>query len=169
MGTTKASVSLEDYLAMSFDGPDAEYVAGEIVERNLGEKAHSRAQKRLLLILSAFERTSALVAYPELRLRLLGDTCRIPDVCAFLGGEPAEDVPSTPPYLAIEIVSREDRYSAINEKLAEYLNWGVIHVWLVDPWKQRLHVFSEEGLTAVRAFDLPELGVQLTLAGIFSD
>jgi hypothetical protein len=38
--STKALVPVED-LRMSFEGPDPEYLDGELVERNLGGKPHS--------------------------------------------------------------------------------------------------------------------------------
>ena len=34
-------ISIEEYLGTSYS-PDREYVDGEIVERNLGEKTHSK-------------------------------------------------------------------------------------------------------------------------------
>jgi len=37
-------ISVEEYLRSSYS-PDREYVDGEIVERNLGEKTHGRIQK----------------------------------------------------------------------------------------------------------------------------
>ena len=35
--STKALMSVEEYLRTSFDGSDCEYLDGEIVERNMGE------------------------------------------------------------------------------------------------------------------------------------
>jgi len=45
MGTA-AGVSLDEYLRTSYD-PDCEYVDGEVVERNLGERDHSKLQGAL--------------------------------------------------------------------------------------------------------------------------
>jgi hypothetical protein len=57
-------------------------------------------------------------------MRLAPDLYRIPDVAVFAEREPQETVPSRPPVVTIEIVSRDDRYSAVLEKLAEYQQWG---------------------------------------------
>jgi len=43
---TKPLVPVEEYLRTSFDGPDREYLDGEIVERNVGENQHSEVQAR---------------------------------------------------------------------------------------------------------------------------
>ncbi len=45
-------IPVEEYLRSSYS-PDREYVDGEIVERNLGEKTHGRIQKNLILYLDA--------------------------------------------------------------------------------------------------------------------
>lgn len=165
---TKAVVSVEEYLGMGFDGPDREYVDGGIVERNGGEKPHSKAQVRLILLLDKLRAGAPLHIHAELRLRLSPSRYRIPDICVFSGEEHAEDVPSTQPLVTIEIVSRDDRYTEILRKLEEYRQWGVPHVWLVDPWLGKLYVFSCAGLTEVGAFELPEARAAIPATEIFA-
>jgi hypothetical protein len=41
-------ISVAEYLATSYD-PDAEYVDGAIVERNIGEFRHSLAQRNVIV------------------------------------------------------------------------------------------------------------------------
>ena len=38
-----------------------------------------------------------------------------------------------PPFLAVEVLSGEDRLTRMQPKIQEYLRIGVEHVWLVDP------------------------------------
>jgi len=45
-----AAVSLEEYLCTSYD-PDCDYADGELEDRNVGEKGHSKAQGNLYLYL----------------------------------------------------------------------------------------------------------------------
>jgi len=47
--STRALVPVEEYLRMSFEGPDPEYLDGELVERNLGDDSHSSTQARLAI------------------------------------------------------------------------------------------------------------------------
>jgi Uma2 family endonuclease len=71
----------------------------------------------------------------------------IPDVAVFYPHEPGL-VPDTPPLIAIEILSPDDRLTKVREKLEEYRAWGVPHVWLVDPHSRRLYS-CDEGLREV--------------------
>jgi hypothetical protein len=62
---TKALVTPEKYLRMSFDGPDREFVDGDIVERNVGDKQHSRVQGRMVVLFSQCGKTSRCFAIPS--------------------------------------------------------------------------------------------------------
>jgi len=164
---TKALVSVEEYLRTSFPDLDREYRDGEIVERTLPDLKHSRAQKRLGAIFDQFEaRQISLFACTELRLRVADRRVLIPDVCVFSPTLPTESCPSTPPFIAIEIASPDDTLTEIREKLEEYRQWGVPHVWLVDPHSRRLYVCTA-GLSEVAAFRLPEFEIEITPSQIF--
>ena len=158
---TKPLVSVEEYLRTSFDGPDREYLDGEIVERNVGEKEHSRIQGRLVEIFYELRKSKPLFSYPELRLRLGPGRFRIPDVAIFAPEKPVESVPSVAPFVVIEIVSPDDRLTEIVQKLEEYHAWGAPHVWLIDPTIKKLFTYSSAGLLQARAFQLPEYGVEI--------
>lgn len=78
---TSASVALEVYLRTNYD-PDMEYVGGALVERNVGERRHSRLQAFLVALLMAREAQGRFHGYPEQRVRVSARTTyRIPDVC----------------------------------------------------------------------------------------
>jgi hypothetical protein len=42
--STKVLMSVDEYLRTSFDGPDCEYLDGEIVERSVPEVPHADVQ-----------------------------------------------------------------------------------------------------------------------------
>jgi Uma2 family endonuclease len=76
-------------------------------------------------------------------LKRAPDTVRGPDI-SFLSitrlppdSIPEQFIPGAPD-LAVEIVSPDDRWSEIEEKLADYLTSGVRVVWLIDPRPQRV-------------------------------
>src|SRR5689334_19048878 len=48
---SKTLMSVEEYLRTSFDDADCEYLDGEIVERNMGERGHAAVQGQLLFLL----------------------------------------------------------------------------------------------------------------------
>jgi Uma2 family endonuclease len=53
------------------------------------------------------------------------------------------------PDLVIESVSPSDRAPALEEKVREYLGAGVRLVWVVYPAQRTVHVFREDGSSAV--------------------
>ena len=145
MGSTATLVSVEEYLRTSFQDGDREYVDGVIVGRNLGEKSHSKAQRQLILFFDALLRVHGTHAFPEQRVQVSPTRFRVPDVCVYLGGEPDEEVFNTPPFLVAEILSPDDRASSVQEKIDDYLRFGVRFVWVIDPRLQRGWVHTAEG------------------------
>jgi Uma2 family endonuclease len=159
-------MSVEEYLHTSFPDLDKEYRDGELIDRSMPDYPHSRAQIRLG---SFFEtRPQALRLYPgsELRLKIRDGLYRIPDIAVFHPTEPAEGVPSLLPFIVIEILSPDDRMTAVIEKLDDYKTWGVPHVWFVDPHSRRLYTY-DQGLHAVEALRVPELDLAVTRADVF--
>jgi Uma2 family endonuclease len=55
----------------------------------------------------------------------------------------------TPPYIAIEVLSSEDRADRMQTKIADYLEFGVQYVWLLDPETKTAIVYTRNGITAV--------------------
>src|ERR1700730_8655607 len=102
MPVQETLVSVEEYLNTSYDGPDREYVDGRIVERNLGEKDHSRPHRRLIVFFGSLENTLRTYSFPEQRVQVKATRFRVPDITVCLGAEPGEQVFRTPPFLAIE-------------------------------------------------------------------
>ncbi len=165
---TKAQITAEQYLHMTFEH-DAEYVHGVIVERSMPDKTRSTIQFRILMEVGRLIQSYPLFPYPELRLRLEPRVYRIPDVCVFAGAQPHGSVPSTPPLLVIEILSKDDRHHNLMEKLEEYRVWGVSNIWVVDPLLKRLSFYTESGLQNASSLRLPDYPLELTPAALFSD
>jgi Uma2 family endonuclease len=165
---TKAGITAEQYLHMTFEH-DAEFVQGEIVERSLPDKTHSTIQFRILMEVGRLIQSHPLFPYPELRLRLEARVFRIPDVCVFAGEPPQESVPSTPPLLAVEILSNDERHHNLMVKLEEYRVWGVSNIWVVDPLSKRLSFYTASGLQNASSLALADYPLELTPAVLFSD
>jgi Uma2 family endonuclease len=165
---TKAQITAEQYLDMTFEH-DAEYVRGEIVERSLPDRLHSTMQFLILMAIGRLIQSYPLFPYPELRLRLEPRVYRIPDVSVFASQEPKQDVPSTPPLLVIEILSKDDRHHNLMQKLEEYRVWGVANIWVVDPLAKRLSFYTEAGLHNVSSLALADYPFELTPTILFSD
>jgi Uma2 family endonuclease len=142
MPAQKTLVSVEEYLNSSFDGPDREYVDGRIMERNLGEKDHSGPQRDLIVFLATWRGSPRLFVYPEQRVQVKATRFRVPDVCVYVGTEPDEQVFRTPPFLAVEILSKDDRASDLQEKLDDYRGFGIPFAWVIDPRTRQGYTYS---------------------------
>jgi Uma2 family endonuclease len=163
MGTATL-VPVSEYLSTDYS-PDCDYVEGELEERNVGEKDHGSVQKRLLLYLGSREKSLGFFVIQEQRVQLTPTRFRVPDLCVVLGAEPEEQIFTQPPFLCVEILSTEDRMSRIEEKIDDYLRFGVRYVWLVNPQSRRAYVYTREGIEEVKDGVLrtrePEIAVPL--------
>jgi Uma2 family endonuclease len=165
---SRTLVSVEEYLHTSYD-PDCDYVDGEIVERNVGETDHSDCQGRIYAYF--LNRSQQLRIYPlvEERVQVSRARFRIPDVCIVLGSRPAEQILTTPPLLCIEILSKDDRMSEMQERISDYLQFGVSYVWVVDPRTRRAWVYTKDGCheakDSILRTETPE--IELPLPEIF--
>lgn len=161
----QTAIRVEDYLATSFTGLDREYRDGAVLERSLSDYLHGKIQLLLGAFFLALQRSHALYPSVETRMRLRPDLVFIPDVAVFHPSEP-EGLPEKPPFVAIEVLSLDDRLSDVRAKLGEYRAWGVPHVWLVDPHAQRFYI-CESGLHEVESLTIPEMGIELTKSSLF--
>jgi len=144
MPVQETLISVEEYLNTSYEGPDREYLDGRIVERNSGEKDHSWPQGELIVFFASLRKTLRAYAFPEQRVQVTQTRYRIPDVCVYIGAKPNEQVFRTPPFLAIEILSKPDRATDLQEKLGDYRGFAVPFVWIIDPRTQRGYTYSLE-------------------------
>ena len=163
-------VPVEEYLSTDYS-PDCDYVDGEVQERNVGEKDHSKLQKQLMLRLAALERQLNIIAYPELRVQVGARRYRVPDVCVVVGPEPDEQIFTRPPFLCIEILSPEDRMSRMMVKIEDFLTFGVRYVWVIEPHSRRAYIYTRNEMREVADGVLRTAGpdIALPLSELFGD
>ncbi len=155
-------MSVDEYLHTSFS-PDCEYVDGVIVERNLGEKPHSKLQTRLAYLLMQIKGVQPWV---EQRVQVSPTRFRVPDVCVTIG-EPEENIFTAPPPICIEILSPEDRLTRLQEKIDDYLDFGVRHVWVLDPMNRRAYKCDRAGMHVVTELATSDPEIRLPLDRLF--
>ena len=159
------AVPIQDYLASNYR-PDREYLEGELLERNVGEWDHSKLQARLIVYLSQLSSIEQIHVVPEQRVQVSRARFRVPDVCMVVGPEPKEQILTSPPFLCIEILSRDDRMSEMQERIDDYLRFGVRYVWVLDPRVKRAFAFTGAGVSQpvdqVLQTENPELFVPLS-------
>ncbi len=127
-----------------------ELVRGEVVEMPPTGLPHGEAEVRVSALLLAWaDPRGALVAGGDVGYRIDAQTVRAPDVCVHIERpERTSGWTTTPPDVAVEIVSPHDRWTEIEEKAAMWLAFGVREVWIADPATRRILVRRPDG-TAV--------------------
>jgi Uma2 family endonuclease len=146
--STATLVSLAEYLSTSYR-PDVEYLEGRILERNLGEYDHSRPQGLLDRYLGFREKQWGIRVVPEQRVQVRRERFRVPDVCVVRAETPIEAIFTTPPFLCIEILSKDDTMSEMQERIDDYLAMGVPYVWVIDPRRRRAYAYTAAGMREV--------------------
>jgi len=159
------AISLDQYLRTSFEGIDREFRDGELLQRSMPDFLHGKCQMLIGVFFMALRTRLKLYVCSETRMRLSGNRTLIPDVAVFHPSEPSL-VPETPPLVAIEILSPDDRLSEVRGRLEEFRCWGVAHVWLVDPHSRRFY-HCEGKLVEIDTLRIPELGIEVTPADFF--
>jgi len=162
-------IPVSEYLSTSYD-PDCDYVDGELLERNVGEYDHGRLQGVLFAYFFAREKQWGVNVVVEQRVQVSKTRFRVPDVCVLAGGKPDEQIFTRPPMFCIEILSPEDTMSRMQERISDYLAFGVSHVWVPDPRTKRAYDYTAGGMheskDGVLRIDNSQIAVPL--AEIFS-
>jgi Uma2 family endonuclease len=135
-------MSVDEYRRARFDGPDRDYVDGEVVERNMGELPHPRVQGEVFHRLRSLAQTHRLEVLPEIRIQVSATRFRVADVAVWRSGPIGQQIPIVAPFLVVEILSPEDRLVRLQPKVQEYLAHGVEWVWVIDPDERRALSYS---------------------------
>jgi Uma2 family endonuclease len=170
VATTPVLISVDEYLRTAYR-PDCDYVDGEVVERNMGEKPHARLQKFFLRYLEQFEASLKVEALPEQRLQISPTRFRIPDVMLVAVPNADELIVRTPPLLCIEILSSEDRLAKIRERVSEYAGMGVQISLVIDPWRRIAYASNSVGILAEtdNVLSVPETPIRIAVGEVFAE
>ncbi len=142
--STAALVSMQEYLGTSYR-PDCDYVDGALINRNVGQKDHSKLQGEIFAWFRDRRRALRLAAFPEQRVQVARSRFRVPDICVVHLPEPDEQIFTQPPFICIEILSPDDSFPKLQDRFDDYLAMGVPNVWVIDPASQRGWSIAKEG------------------------
>ena len=146
------SMTVEEFLEIPEDGISRELIRGQVRERGMTihNRYHAKATTKLARYLGNWlddrpePRGEILTGEAEFRLRGTRDSLVGIDL-AFVSAklmaetEAGKLIYDGPPILAVEILSPSDTHQDVVEKVAVYLEAGVI-VWEVDPDSRRVCV-----------------------------
>ncbi|MGA3200914.1 MAG: Uma2 family endonuclease [Bryobacteraceae bacterium] len=139
--STKVLMDVSEYLRTAFEGPDCEYLDGEIVERNMGELPHGDVQLNLGSLLRQLRHRLGIRVVPEIRIQISPTRYRVADLAVWRNDDIGTGIPTVAPFLVVEILSPEDR---MVPKIQEYLSIGAEWIWIVDPQEQSALLYSQQ-------------------------
>ncbi len=172
-------LTLQEFLQQPETKPASEYINGNIIQKPMPKRPHSRLQGKLCATINQIaEEAKIAYAFPELRCSFSGLSI-VPDVAVFLW----ERIPFTaegnvpdnfdlPPDWTIEILSPEQRPNKVLGNILHCLEHGSRLGWFIDPDdlsilflqpQQQPVLFQGEQILPV----LPGLKLTLTVNQIF--
>ena len=179
-------VTADELVALENDGYRYDLVAGDLIRMSPAGFRHGRLAAEIMYRLRSF-----VGDHPELGVVVGAETgfrlARNPDTV--LGPDAAlvrpERLPSPElqsgylelaPDLVVEVVSPNDRWTTVSDKVDSYLAAGVTLVWVVEPKARAVRVYTSEGAEQrLRADDNEVLraepvlpGFELSLSELFS-
>jgi Uma2 family endonuclease len=83
--------------------------------------------------------------------------------------QPREPIITVPPLILIEVLSKDDSLRSMRERVDDYFNFGVQHVWILDPATRRAYVCSRTGFQEPQTGELvvPGTPIRLVLNDLF--
>jgi Uma2 family endonuclease len=161
-------IPIAEYLAASYS-PDREYIDGVLVERNLGEYDHANLQTALAVWFRARQREWKIRAVVKQRVRVAPTRFRVPDVIVIDRAQPVEQILTRPPLIVIEVLSPEDTWRRIEEKVTDYLDFGLRHIWILDPGTRRAWIATRTGFEEARVLQVPGSAITVPLDELFRE
>jgi Uma2 family endonuclease len=153
MNPTQTHTTADELLTLPDDGCRYELVRGELRRMPPAGSEHGAVAINIGVLVSQFVKTHSLgvVFGAETGFKLASDpdTVRAPDL-AFVRREriPQEGIPQGfwpgAPDLAVEVVSPSDTYTAVEEKVREWLDAGTRLVLVVNPRTRTVTVYAAQ-------------------------
>ena len=168
MTTTTQPVTAEELLNMPDDGFRYELIRGELRKMPPAGHIHGEYALSIGASLQTHAKATGLgktyAAETGFRLESDPDHVRAPDA-AFVRRDRAEEAREAPgffpgpPDVAVEVISPTDRYTEVEEKVADWLAAGTLAVIVVDPRRRTVKVHcSPTDVVALTESDVLSVG-----------
>jgi Uma2 family endonuclease len=145
-------MTAEEFMAADLGEGRFELVRGEVIEVPPPMPEHGRVVSKVGFALESFGRTTGYgycLSESAVATEDGPDTVRGPDVSFYSHARWPEHqvgrgLPPIPPDLAVEVASPGNRRGPILKKVTEYLQAGVLMVWVVYPKRRYVAVYRAE-------------------------
>ncbi len=163
-------VPVKEYLMTVYE-PDCEYIDGRVEERNLGEHDHGFLQILLGTLFTNHRADWGVRAVTDVRTQVKPSHFRVPDVSVLRADAPKEPIITHPQLIAIQILSPEDRLNRLQEKIDDYLTFGVENIWIFDPETRRAWTADYAGVHPAQNNELTVAGtpIRVELSTMFAE
>ena len=155
MTTRTRPTTAEELLNMRDDGFRYELVRGELRKIVPAGQSHGEYALAVGASLRAHAKANKLETDP--------DHVRAPDA-AFVSNERLREIGDSDgfaegaPNLAVEVVSPSDRYTYVEDKVADWLDHGTLAVIVVDPRRRTAKVYRSGSQVVLTEEDILEVG-----------
>jgi Uma2 family endonuclease len=168
--TSATHVPLQVYLDTMYR-PDRDWIDGELRERNMCEQPHSTVQGFLIQILRNHAKDWQIRVLPEQRVQTTQRNYRIADIAVIQRNDPYVPIVRKAPLLCIEILSRDDSMSEIQERIDDYFGMGVQAAWVIDPRRRKAYSGNPDGSLKAEDAQLKVAGtpIVISLADLFAE
>lgn len=145
-------ITADEFWDMEFDAP-AELVQGEVLEVTRPGARHGYLCVSISSLLQNWASATGVFIVIGNDAGVITqrdpDTVRGPDVLVIRKDRlPGQKIPSgwltVSPDVVVEVLSPSDQWPLLLDKVAEYLETGVLEVWVVEPEEKSIHVFGQE-------------------------
>ncbi|BDG60472.1 Uma2 family endonuclease [Caldinitratiruptor microaerophilus] len=168
---TRTVLTADDLLKLPRSGQRYELVKGELVRMTPPGFEHGEIVANIARILGNFvvtRKSGSVVTEAGFLLGRDPDTVRAPDV-AFVSRERlAKPRPKGyfdgAPDVAVEVISPNDTYLDVHGRIEEWLGAGSKSVWIVEPGRQRVTVYT--ALDRPRVFERDQTVADPQLPGL---
>ena len=166
---TTALVPVSEYLSSSYE-VDCDYVDGELQERNMGEWQHGYLQLLLGRMTGNREIEWGVKAATEVRVQVRTDRYRIPDLCVLRITDPVHRIVRKAPLICVEVLSPEDRWQRMLDRVGDYHQMGVANVWILDPFQKKAWVALPDGTqqSVADALTVPGTDIRIPIDELWS-
>lgn len=161
-------LTIEEYAALPDDGRFTELVRGKVIEMPRPKARHGQVCGTTSFLLRSFsddyDLGHVLTNDSGVIVSRDPDTLRGPDIAfysytAVPKGPLPDEYLKVMPEIVFEVKSSDDRWKDILEKIAEYLNAGVLAVCVLDPEESTAYVYPADTpprtFTADQVLELP--------------
>jgi Uma2 family endonuclease len=83
--------------------------------------------------------------------------------------QPQGEIFRNPPHLCVEILSKDDTMDSMQEKIEDYLRFGVPYVWIINPRLRKGYIATKAGIVEAESGILTtnDPAIQVPVAELF--